>query len=97
MSSAREVIAEICREFWDEGEPVGPYAYSMADGIISTLTTAGYRILGPDELDDVTDAEMWTGEGDGFKSFTLSQKVADRWRKGGLKVTEYRSLKGGRS
>lgn len=38
------------------------------------------------------EAELWTGEGDGFKSFTLSAKVAERWRKGNLKVTPYAAL-----
>lgn len=45
MSSAREVIAK---------RIAGESALAWADKVIDSLTAAGYRIIGPDELDDVT-------------------------------------------
>lgn len=49
MSSAREVIAKQVR--WGEVDRV---SVEVAHNVISALTAAGYRIIGPDELDDVT-------------------------------------------
>lgn len=53
--SARDVIAE---ELEDE---FGHYADERADDILSALTAAGYRLVGPERIDDVA-AAMWREE-----------------------------------
>jgi hypothetical protein len=51
--------------------------------LIADLSEAALPIPAPD-----AQAVAWLGEGDGFKSFTRQKSVADRWRKGGIAVTE---------
>lgn len=48
MTDARAIIAKALADL-----PGAP-AYGDADAVLSALTTAGYRILGPDEVDPVT-------------------------------------------
>lgn len=45
MTDAREIIAK---------RIAGPKALGWADAVIEALSAAGYRILGPDEVDQVT-------------------------------------------
>lgn len=45
MTDVREIIAK---------RIVGPKALDWADAVIEALHAAGYRILGPDEVDPVT-------------------------------------------
>lgn len=45
MTDALELIAK---------RIAGPKALDWADAVINALNTAGYRILGPDEVDPVT-------------------------------------------
>ena len=50
MTDAREIIAEVIQDFRDAGQPINDVVLSVSDDIISTLTAAGYRILGPGEV-----------------------------------------------
>lgn len=47
MTDAREIIARAI-------EPFVHHADDVTSVVANTLTTAGYRILGPDEVDPVT-------------------------------------------
>lgn len=49
MTDAREIIARQVR--WGEVDRV---SVEVADNVISALTSAGFRILGPDEIDGPT-------------------------------------------
>lgn len=47
MSDAREIIAEAI-------EPFVHHADDVTSVVTNTLTAAGYRVIGPDEVDSVT-------------------------------------------
>lgn len=50
--SAREIISQV--ENFNAGLGFTPLGDYQADRILAALSKAGYRILGPDELDPVT-------------------------------------------
>lgn len=59
MTDAREIIAKyLCTMAAKEWSAISPYERALyrtaAHGIIATLADAGFRILGPDEVDPVT-------------------------------------------
>lgn len=56
MTDAREIIAEKIQEFRDPSPDgyISGVTYSFADDLMDALTAAGYRILGPDEVDPAT-------------------------------------------
>lgn len=56
MTDAREIIAEKIQEFRDPSPDsyISGVTYSFADDLMDALTAAGFRILGPDEVDPVT-------------------------------------------
>lgn len=49
MTTAREIIARACP--WGERNPT---SLAVADEVIVSLAFAGFRIVGPDEVDAVT-------------------------------------------
>jgi hypothetical protein len=53
MTDARKMIADILQKTDPEQDPEWDYS-PQSDAILSALTSSGYRILGPDELDAVT-------------------------------------------
>lgn len=59
MTTAREIIARhlctMAAQGWSAISPFERAAYrTTAAGMVEAVTTAGYRILGPDEVDAVT-------------------------------------------
>ncbi|MHA6684441.1 hypothetical protein [Mesorhizobium sp. A556] len=52
--SARDVIARTIQTYLRHDNPTFSGTNLFAHGVLEALTTAGYRILGPDELDPVT-------------------------------------------
>lgn len=83
MTSPREIIADFCYK------PINSDAFP--DALIEALTAAGYRILGPDELDPVTLERAAEVAG-------KMLRFADTTSEADIAITDaIRSLKGGRS
>jgi hypothetical protein len=93
MTAPREIIAKAI-----SGTPFpSPRIFRRVEGAISELTAAGYRILGPDDLDPVT-LERAASE------YEKHNKIGREWAPGSFwgsvareGAARVRSLKGERS
>ena len=86
MTDAREIIANTRV---DDGDPIG---LTHANAIVVMLLAAGYRVIGPDEVDPVTlekcavIAKEQAEEEDGAEGFLACKTLEDAIRALGRKA-----------
>ncbi|MCG7507107.1 hypothetical protein [Mesorhizobium retamae] len=78
--SARDVIAKAICQRWFGGNDVDADDRAIARIAIEALTAAGYRILGPDDLDKVT-VERFRQEIERLTPHYQSQTATDAGRR----------------